>query len=346
MLNKINFFFLYILVILLIIYSYIFYYQNKTKFNYSNFISNQKLKFSSDNSINSIIPFSTIPKNKHVSIFNLSKPLEPNSSYWAIQCVPSANVYVKTTLCLHQLNFDVHVSGSIWRNGLWEPHILKTFMDIINKNPKWLVIDVGAHIGQYSLFAAKLGRKVICVEPFIDNILRIHKAAYLEKLTDKVTLINNAISDERDQVKRLSPSFGNIGGQSLLNHKNQVFNKSLLSIDKYMVETILLDDIVDYLPKKDDGSEFEQAILKIDIEGFEPHAFQKANKLFDRLDISIIYMEWGNLSQQKMDYLFVEKMVDFLKTRNYEPFGNNVKLNLNEWKSWPWDVIWRKESKN
>ena len=38
---------------------------------------------------------------------------------------------------------------------------------------------------------------------------------------------------------------------------------------------------------------YKQAILKIDIEGFEPFAFQHAAKLFDAIDIQIIFMEWG-----------------------------------------------------
>ena len=41
---------------------------------------------------------------------------------------------------------------------------------------------MGAQIGQYSLFAAAMNRKVVTVEPFHDNILRIHKAAYNKSL--------------------------------------------------------------------------------------------------------------------------------------------------------------------
>ena len=59
-----------------------------------------------------------------------------------------------------------------------------------------------------------------------------------------------------------------------------------------MVETIWFDDILDFLPKNNENKNFEKAILKIDIEGFEPFAFMHAEKLFDSIEIPIIFMEW------------------------------------------------------
>lgn len=32
----------------------------------------------------------------------------------------------------------------------------------------------------------------------------------------------------------------------------------------------------------------------LDIEGFEPYAFLYAKRLFDQIDIEIIFMEWGS----------------------------------------------------
>ena len=41
----------------------------------------------------------------------------------------------------------MHVSGSIMNNGAWEAHILSPFTRCIRDNPDWLVLDVGAQIG-------------------------------------------------------------------------------------------------------------------------------------------------------------------------------------------------------
>ena len=52
------------------------------------------------------------------------------------------------------------------------------------------------------------------VEPFHDNILRIHKASTLEKTQNKITLIKNALSNKRNEIKKLSSVSNNIGGQT------------------------------------------------------------------------------------------------------------------------------------
>lgn len=62
--------------------------------------------------------------NKKLAIFNLGKALNPDSIYQSIQCVQSVKMVVSTTLCLHDVKRDIHVSGSILRNGVWESHII------------------------------------------------------------------------------------------------------------------------------------------------------------------------------------------------------------------------------
>ncbi len=47
-----------------------------------------------------------------------------------------------------------------------------------------------------------------------------------------------------------------------MDNKNQTYEKN--EDDKYLVETILFDDIVAHFPK---NRQYKQAILKIDIEG-------------------------------------------------------------------------------
>ena len=108
------------------------------------------------------------------------------------------------------------------------------FVDYIYAHQDWLVIDIGAQIGQYTLFAAQMGLRVLAVEPYYDSILRLHKAARIERLEDKITLVQNAISNKRNETKLLQESSDNIGGQGLLNNQyktyvNNAHNKYLVS---------------------------------------------------------------------------------------------------------------------
>ncbi len=241
---------------------------------------------SSNNSSNSIVPII----NK---IFDLTKPL--TDDYKNVPCrlsKPISNVI--TTLCVHDLNEDIYVSSSIWNSGVWEEDIVKNVLLTLSRNPDSLFLDIGAQIGEYSLYAAKFGHDVLAVEPYYDSIIRIHKAAFSEKLGNKITLITNAISNKRGEIKLLNKMQRNIGGQGLIKNKNENFKKADVNQNdvnsKYFVETILLDDIVHSIPLKNDGSRYTKAVMKIDIEAFEPYGFQHAIKLFETLSILVIFM--------------------------------------------------------
>jgi FkbM family methyltransferase len=121
-------------------------------------------------------------------------------------------------------------------------------MNILDRLKDAIVIDVGAHIGQFSLFAAKIGRNVVAIEPFYDNIIRFHKAVAEEDLQSQIRLITSAVSDESNQILPLQKVEKNIGGQYLLRSKEK-FSRQDRVWNKYLVETMLFDDILDYLPK-------------------------------------------------------------------------------------------------
>ena len=62
------------------------------------------------------------------------------------------------------------------------------------------LVDIGANIGYYSLLAAKLGHRVVAVEPVTDSIRRLHRAAQLEQLTQHITVVHNAVADVRTRA--------------------------------------------------------------------------------------------------------------------------------------------------
>lgn len=98
----------------------------------------------------------------NVKIFNLNKPLEPNDTYAPIICRKSAHFQVTTSLCIHDVQKDIHVSGSILRDGVWESSQIQQFTTYLSQHPDWLVLDVGAQIGLFllRLFNRKLQRKI------------------------------------------------------------------------------------------------------------------------------------------------------------------------------------------
>ena len=91
-----------------------------------------------------------------------------------------------TTVCLHPDAEDVHVSRHLREDGLWEPHIVRLLQNLLFQNPDLGLIDIGANIGQYSLLAATMGRRVVAVEPHPPNLRRLHKAIKINNVEQQV----------------------------------------------------------------------------------------------------------------------------------------------------------------
>ena len=181
------------------------------------------------------------------------------------------------------------------------------------------------------------------VEPFYDNILRIHKASILENFQNQITLVRNAVSEKAREINKLYENKINIGGQGIIiNSNHSELDENDLKRDKYLVETIIFNDLVAYLPKTDKGTSFQKAIMKIDIEGYEPFAFEHADELFDAIDVQVIFMEWGNLPPSIDRHKSVVRMIDFLFGRNLLPMDDIKKevLKREDWLSWPFDIVW------
>ena len=71
----------------------------------------------------------TTQEKPNVNIFDLNAPLVPVNVYASINCKNSASFYnISTTLCLHNLENDVFVSGSISANGVWEKEIMSNIL--------------------------------------------------------------------------------------------------------------------------------------------------------------------------------------------------------------------------
>lgn len=188
----------------------------------------------------------------------------------------------------------------------------------------------------------------------------------------------NAVANERTQLK-LSIMDYNIGGTYVLQpdlvDPEQKFSPTSSSV---IVNSILLDDLVDVVEarikfnqsgsakvenQRQQNSQQQQQrqqsvnkrkfIMKLDIEGFEPYVFEKASRLFDTYQIPAVFMEFGKsvqkLASQRNDTsaygLKIRNMLEFFKSRNYEPYEVNGinKLDYTNWRfDWPWDVYFKK----
>jgi FkbM family methyltransferase len=67
------------------------------------------------------------------------------------------------------------------------------------------LLDVGANVGIYTLYAALRGHKVLAIEPEAQNYALLNRNIYLNRMHDRITALNLALSDvSRETVLNLS----------------------------------------------------------------------------------------------------------------------------------------------
>lgn len=147
---------------------------------------------------------------------------------------------------------DDAVTETINQEGLYEKRELMTLISWLNPFlpifKKSTFIDVGANIGNHTLFFSNYFKKIIAIEPHkkIFNVLKLNTD---EKANIKV--FNYAISDE-NKFSYLNNKKNNLSGSNLLN-KPQKFSQKVICKK------------IDSLIKKSE----KVNLIKIDVEGHE-----------------------------------------------------------------------------
>ena len=217
-----------------------------------------------------------------------------------------------------------------------------------------MVLDLNAGNGAFTLYAAKMGRDVIVIEPFGANVMAIHKASVQDNSHERIALFAHTLS--RRRTTRASGTNDDLE-RSITSHYAHTQSRGVTSIE--------LDDLAYHLAttrhskntneRTQQGSKRRKCIIKIDTNAFGPHVLDGARRLLDRhLDVQIIYMEWAMAWHvDKFPALVVTNFSDhqrlvtyLLASRRLYPFDQDMttRLDSENFLDWPWYVIWIHES--
>ena len=267
-------------------------------------------------------------------IYNLTS----DSSDWDYPCV-KMQVPPHTMICLFPIVQDQVMSKTLKMNETWERGLMDEMMRWINASTDIGFIDIGANIGAYTLPIAAMGHRVVAVEPNLESVRRLHKAITLGNLSDRVTVLVNAISNQRLPTKLLRPDNNQAGIKPETSMIDATYNFDTNDFAK----SIYLDDLLPFC-------NFSVAIMKIDIVGFEHRAMRRAELLFDNIYIPYVQMEWHEVSKAGLsddteeDFALFMHMLHFFMRRRYVPHTPvlGTKLSIQDWINWPPDVVWIK----
>jgi len=174
------------------------------------------------------------------------------------------------------------------------------------------LFDVGANIGQYSLYMREIGfnKQIISFEPL--------NAAYrkLEEVASKDNnwIINNYALGNENAESMINVA-GNSYSSSILNMLPEHINRAPESkyVAKEKIEIKTLDSVFNNYYKEGD-----HVMLKIDTQGYEKNVILGAGNILNK--IRIIQLEMSVVGLYENETSFIE-MINFLDSKGFELFS-------------------------
>ncbi|MGB6066323.1 MAG: FkbM family methyltransferase [Desulfomonilaceae bacterium] len=167
--------------------------------------------------------------------------------------------------------FLIHVNSDDW---IWESYELNLFAEAISANENPVVIDMGANYGQYTLSACNLAKnghvkRVIAIEPNRETFSCLQRSVESSGFGKFAQLVNAAVSDNHDdeclfcvdeRYSAMSKRLGHLDDSSVSTGPTSSYKVRCISIDGLLPETNI--------------GKTNNFVIKIDVEGSEPLAFQ------------------------------------------------------------------------
>lgn len=212
------------------------------------------------------------------------------------------------TLTQNNISFKLYISP---RNGFIDNYIYlygvyESFMlDIIKKNLSkgMTYVDIGANIGQHSMFAASIVGKtgsVYAFEPIPHVYDQLTRSAYANDFTTIVNAKNFALG-EKGGTETLYISNKNIGGSSLVNKEegNEKITVTIKNGDSELLP----------LPRVD--------MIKIDVEGYEYEVLSGIQKTIAKHKPCIL-IEFSGYFYETEKKNHGKKILQLLKDNDYK----------------------------
>ncbi|MEB3343708.1 FkbM family methyltransferase [Okeania sp.] len=211
-------------------------------------------------------------------------------------------------------------------------------------------IDIGAHIGYYSILAAKIvgnKGKVFAFEPELSNYQKILENINLNSLNN-IKLFNMAVGSETKETQ-IFVNQDNDGGHALWDVGQHPFNyKSLHNQTMQNTQLSKLDNILSQA-----GDITNLKMIKIDTEGAELNVIKGAVNTISQYNVPYIICEINRFGLERMGTNETElrKFMNFLDYETYLLTSNSsnslVKLPVGKYHktSHVFNVLFKKESR-
>lgn len=244
--------------------------------------------------------------------------------------------YGPTPIMVYPSSLDPWVSGILLSTGRFQEEKSAVLFNLLQSSPNINLIDIGANIGVYTLYAAKMGRKVVAIEALDENLKHLCASIVAGGFQEKVHLVHNAISNKNAELK-LGIDRNNMGGTFIDEDASHIKKlKAGRTVGTYgSIYSIQIDDLLK-IPVIED---FEHVVVKMAIEGYESKALERSAAFFYKIHVAGVMMEWEFHRGQES----AKSVIKIMQKLNFVPHKMNVLKQRLSWEtpdSWSRDVLW------
>jgi FkbM family methyltransferase len=231
-------------------------------------------------------------------------------------------------ISIHNFRYD-RLRKVIYETGkYYEEEIISVFVEILQASPpNHRVVDVGGNIGWFSLLSASLGFHVDVMEPNVANVMRLCESKRLNQWTTielEKDIVNRRTKRGSIHIRQYGVGSNysssilylgkNPGKATLVRSMLPSRKRKEIKIRERSITIIALDSMAEDLGWFDLNAQI--AVLKVDVEGYEPSVFQGATRLLHSGLVKNVVMEITSQHDNSEN----EKMLDLLAEAGYYPY--------------------------
>lgn len=148
------------------------------------------------------------------------------------------------------------VRANTWDRGvITRIHLADEYnINQLSLSPESTVIDIGAHIGIFSVFVSKKAKKIFAFEPVSENFDLLKQNIQLNNLEDKINIFNVAVSDKKETLK-IYLSKINTAGHSIYKNSDEYTYAQTVTLQEIFDKNSI--EICDLLKIDTEGSEYK-----------------------------------------------------------------------------------------
>jgi len=202
-----------------------------------------------------------------------------------------------------------HAYKVAYRDQVSDPDQSQEFHNFLSGcDSSMFLMDVGAHFGVFSLAAAHFGGRAIAVDPSPIATRMIHRQAALNGCTDRIRIIQAAVSEANGVTRMLESGVFSDGYFKVAKDRSE---RELTPTASFTIDSLV--------------SQFgDPSHIKIDVEGHEAAVLRSASASFSRIS-PILYLELHN-QMIAADGGDPNVTLNLLEQFGYTTFGLNGEL--------------------